>query len=67
MTHVVDAEQRSVVLPIVRHTAGTLDVQLPDANVVPPGPYLLFINTRDNEGLVPSVAAPLRITMAANP
>lgn len=57
-THIVDGDQRSVELPIVSRSAGGLKVQMPaNANVAPPGYYMLFINKRTAEGLTPSVSS----------
>jgi hypothetical protein len=56
LTHVVDADQRTVVLPIVGRTAGTVTVQAPpSSNVAPAGPYLLFLDKASSKGLIPSV------------
>lgn len=61
LTHVVDAEQRSVVLRIVSRSSNTLQLQLPDMNVVPSGAYLLFINQRVGAQLTPSVSVPVKM------
>lgn len=43
LTHLVDGDARSVVLPVVNRTDDSVTVQLPaSASVVPAGPYLLF-------------------------
>ncbi|HZN14756.1 MAG TPA: galactose oxidase-like domain-containing protein [Acidimicrobiales bacterium] len=58
MTHLVDGDQRSIVLPITSRTANGLTVSTPPTGAVaPPGPYLLFVNQRTSQGLVPSIAA----------
>jgi hypothetical protein len=58
MTHLVDGDQRSVVLPITSRSGNTLTVATPPTGAVaPPGPYLVFVNQRTANGLVPSVAA----------
>lgn len=60
LTHEVDGDQRSVVVPIVSRTANTVTVQVPASdNVVPPGPYMLFINQKTPKGDIPSVAKQL--------
>lgn len=58
LTHLVDGDQRTVVLPVVSRDGATLVVQAPpDAAVAPAGPYLLFANRPTDDGLVPSVGA----------
>ncbi len=55
VTHLVDADQRNVVLPIVSRDGNSVVVKTPpSALVAPPGPYMLFVNTRAAKGLVPS-------------
>jgi hypothetical protein len=45
MTHLVDSDQRTVVLPVVRRTGGSVTVAVTDnAAVLPDGPYNLFVN-----------------------
>ena len=61
-THVIDADQRSVVLPVLAHKGRVLTVVAPpDANVVPPGPYLLFVNRASEDGPVLSRGFSLRV------
>jgi hypothetical protein len=56
LTHLVDGDQRSVVLPVIARAGHTIVVKTPpDGNVAPPGPYLLFVNQKTDKGLVPSV------------
>jgi hypothetical protein len=44
-THLVDGDQRSVVLPIAMQPNGSVKIQLPsNPSVLPAGPYLLFID-----------------------
>lgn len=44
-THLVDADARTVSLPILQRSAGSVTVGLPaTTNVLPNGPYLLFAN-----------------------
>jgi hypothetical protein len=58
MTHLIDGDQRSVVLPITSHTPGGVTVTTPPTGAIaPPGPYLVFVNQRTSQGLVPSIAA----------
>jgi hypothetical protein len=60
MTHLTDGDQRNVELRITRRGASEVTVALPDASVLPPGPYMLFVETKDSAGhLVPSVSRQL--------
>jgi Domain of unknown function (DUF1929) len=55
VTHLIDANQRQIVLPVVARKGRTLTVQAPpSANVAPPGPYMIFVNKRTGKGLLPS-------------
>jgi hypothetical protein len=55
ITHLVDGDQRTVDLPIIKAAGHTLVVATPpNGNVAPPGPYMLFVNQRTDKGLVPS-------------
>ena len=57
VTHLIDGDQRNVVLPILQRSNGSLTVQVPKTGaVVPPGPYLLFVNQATKRGLIPSKA-----------
>jgi len=61
-THVIDADQRAVVLPIVSRSASTLKVRMPASSaVVPPGPYMLFVSRASSSGLVPSTSRGLTV------
>lgn len=56
-THLIDGDQRVVVLPITDRTGDALHVDVTDNTaVLPPGPYMMFINKQTSKGLVPSVA-----------
>jgi hypothetical protein len=56
-THVVDNDQRTIVLPVTRVDGDEVHVQAPPSgNVAPPGPYLLFFNQRTPRGAIPSRA-----------
>lgn len=56
ITHLIDGDQRSVVLPVTARDGATLTVQAPpDRAVTPAGPYLLFANRPTDDGLVPSI------------
>jgi hypothetical protein len=57
LTHLVDADQRTVELPIKSTGDGTVTVSVTDNKaVLPAGPYMLFINKGTDQGLVPSVS-----------
>jgi hypothetical protein len=57
VTHLVDADQRNVVLKVLSRSGSTLRLAAPPSGkVAPPGPYMLFVNRRDAKGLVPSVS-----------
>jgi hypothetical protein len=57
LTHLVDADQRTVELPITQQSSGEVKVNVPDNHaVLPAGPYMLFINKGTDQGLVPSVS-----------
>jgi hypothetical protein len=56
LTHLIDGDQRSVVLPVVARDGATLTIEAPPTPAVSPaGPYLLFVNRQGEDGLVPSV------------
>lgn len=66
ITHDVDGDQRSVVLPFTVTDTNTLAVAMTaNQSVTPPGAYMLFINQKTPAGLVPSVSAPVVVTGAA--
>ncbi len=55
VTHLIDADQRNVVLRVVRARGHALTLAgPPNGAVAPPGPYMLFVNRRGAHGLVPS-------------
>ena len=57
LTHLVDADQRNVVLPVAGVDGARLTVTAPpDRAVAPAGPYMLFVNRPTDDGLVPSVS-----------
>jgi hypothetical protein len=65
VTHQVNFEQRFVELPIETSAGGRLTTRLPrNAGDLPPGFWMLF--ALDDRG-VPSVAATLRVNVAADP
>ena len=56
-THIVDADQRNVELKVVGRSGRRLRFEVPlQRAVLPPGPYLLFVNRQTSKGLVPSAA-----------
>ncbi|MBV9286167.1 MAG: DUF1929 domain-containing protein, partial [Acidimicrobiia bacterium] len=59
LTHLVDGDQRSVILPVTQRSNGEIKVAAPpSAAVAPPGPYMLFVDRKNDKGqMVPSVAA----------
>jgi hypothetical protein len=63
VTHVLDADQRSVELEFTRTLGNALQIHdLPDANVLPPGPYMLFVNGASDDGPIPSEAMQITVT-----
>jgi hypothetical protein len=68
VTHLTDADQRSVELPILSRAGSTLTVKAPPSGkVAPPGAYMLFINRNSDRGLVPSVARTVWMTLGDDP
>lgn len=65
-THLVDADQRTVELRILEREGDTLTLAMPDANVVPPGQYMLFANDEHPDGDIPSVAQQVRVGARAD-
>lgn len=69
LTHDVDGDQRTVLLPIVARSAGAVTVKA-TANqaVLTPGEYMLFVNqsgaSAKAKDLTPSVSAPVQVTGA---
>lgn len=63
ITHIVDADQRTVMLPVIGRSGNVVTVQTPpDGNVAPPGPYMTFVNGETAKGLAPSVAKQVMVT-----
>jgi hypothetical protein len=57
VTHLIDADQRNVVLKVIGRNGSTLRLAAPaSSTVVPPGPYMLFVNRKGEHGVVPSVS-----------
>jgi hypothetical protein len=71
-THLVDGDQRSVVVPVVSRTADSVTVAVPGNTVLPPGPYMLFLNRSTPKGEIPSISrqvfvgAPVPPSLAAS-
>ena len=64
LTHLVDGDQRGVLLPF-EASGGRITAQMPDnPAVAPAGQYLVFINRKGGNGLVPSVAMPVQIPLS---
>ncbi len=70
VTHLVDGDQRNVVLQITGSDASSLKLRIPSNDaatnqaVVPPGHYMLFLVTKEGETMAPSISAPVLITGA---
>ncbi len=62
-THLVDGDQRAVVLPVAARDGNQLTVQMTgNRAVVPAGPYMLFVSKEDGNGMrVPSVSTPVMV------
>lgn len=56
VTHLIDGDQRVVELTITDRNNGIVKFAVPDNQVLPEGPYQLFINRQGDQGLIPSVA-----------
>ncbi len=65
VTHLEDADQRTVELKISSNQGGAITAAVPGAAVLPPGPYMLFIergvSVDGHTRYVPSVSRPVRI------
>jgi hypothetical protein len=60
LTHLVDADQRTVTLPVISRDGRVLEIAAPpNGNVAPPGPYMLFANGRVGDSIVPSKSVPV--------
>lgn len=67
-THLVDGDQRAVVLPIVSRDGNKLTVKMTgNRAVVPTGQYMLFASHEADDGMrVPSESTPVSVTAGAN-
>ncbi len=62
-THIIDGDQRAVELTIVSRDGNDLVVRVPDTgNVLPAGPYMIFVNKDTDDGPIPSEAALVSVT-----
>jgi hypothetical protein len=65
LTHLIDPNQRNIMLPVVARRGNALTVKAPpSADVAPPGPYLLFVNKQTPKGLQPSHSVQLFVGIA---
>jgi hypothetical protein len=65
VTHITDADQRSIELDFAVTGDGSLKVEAPpNGNVAPPGYYYLFVLTDNGHGLTPSNARIVRVSDA---
>lgn len=64
MTHLTDGDQRTVEL-VTKGSGSDVQAYVPGPNVVPPGPYMLFVERNVTVGgkttLVPSVSRPVTV------
>jgi hypothetical protein len=67
LTHLVDADQRSVEIPIVSRLGSKVQIKLPtNAAVLPAGNYMLFISKTAADGtVVPPKSTPVHINAVA--
>ncbi|MHB8572726.1 MAG: galactose oxidase-like domain-containing protein [Candidatus Dormibacteria bacterium] len=67
LTHITDANMRSLELPFTVTGPNTISITAPpDGGAAPPGPYYLFINKGTGADAVPSVAAMVSLGQNAN-
>jgi hypothetical protein len=65
-THLIDADQRVVELPITSRTGDALQVSVTSNKaVLPSGAYMLFLNKGTDKGMVPSVAKQVFVGVSA--
>jgi hypothetical protein len=64
-THLVDGDQRAVELKVTTNPiTGVRTIAVPNANVLPPGKYVLYANITTSDGIVPSKG--VSMTVGAN-
>jgi hypothetical protein len=57
LTHLTDGDQRTVVLLVIERQGRSVTVSAPPhGSVAPPGPYMLFVNSKSERGSIPSIA-----------
>ena len=63
MTHLLDADQRSVEIPVISRNSNQIQIRMPaNAAVLPAGNYMLFISKTLADGtVVPSKSTPVHI------
>ena len=59
--HGLDTDIRSVELPFTQDGNKLTATAPPSGNVAPPGYYMLFVNKKSDKGVIPSVAAMVRV------
>lgn len=59
--HAIDSDSRSVELDFTQDGRSLTAAAPPDGVIAPPGMYYLFVNKKTDQGLVPSVAAVVRV------
>ncbi len=59
--HAIDSDSRSVELSFKQDGQGLTASAPPDGAIAPPGMYYLFVNKKTAKGVVPSVAAVVRV------
>ena len=62
MTHLIDGDQRAIVLPVIKQQGNEITLKIPDNYaVIPAGAYMLFASKTTPEGRVPSKSAAIQI------
>lgn len=57
LTHLIDGDQRSVEVPIESRGDGAVTIKVPEAEVLPPGGYMIFLREENADGeQIPSEA-----------
>lgn len=57
LTHLVDGDQRSVEVPITRRNNNSVEITIPESEVLPPGGYMIFLREENADGeMIPSEA-----------
>lgn len=66
LTHLTDGDQRTVELTFT-HSGDEVFANVPSSKVVPPGPYMVFVERLQNGHLVPSVSQQVFVGAQAPP